>query len=143
MTTPITIKVKRLHPDARLPQYARPGDAGMDLFSRDTRTLEQGEPFLFKLGFAIEIPQGYVALVKDRSGLAARGITTLGGVIDQTYRGELGVVLLNTTEREHLVKPGDRIAQLLIIPIATAEMEEAAELSETDRGEEGFGSTGR
>jgi dUTP pyrophosphatase len=139
----VTIKFKRLSPDAKLPCYAHPGDAGMDLFSRETRTLEQGEPHLFTLGFAMEIPEGFVGIIKDKSGLATRGLTVLGGVIDHTYRGEYGVILLNTTEREVLVKPGDKIAQLLILPVATAQLEEAVSLSETRRGAGGFGSTGR
>jgi dUTP pyrophosphatase len=139
----VKIQLKKLHPDVQLPAYAHPGDAGLDLFSRETRTLEQGEPHLFKLGFSLELPEGFVAIIKDKSGLGLRGITTLGGVIEHTYRGEYGVLLLNTTERSYFVKPGDKIAQLLIMPIATAELEEVSELSETKRGAGGFGSTGR
>jgi len=139
----VPVKIKKLVADVIVPKYAKPGDAGLDLYGRDTRTLELGEPHLFKLGFSLEIPPGYVALIKDRSGLATKGITVLGGVIDHTYRGELGVVLVNTSDHEVLVKPGDRIAQLLIVPIATAQIEEAEELSETSRGDGGFGSTGR
>ena len=139
----VKMKLKTLFPDVKAPSYAHPGDAGMDVYSRETRTLEQGEPYLFKLGFCMEIPPGYVALLRDKSGLGARGLTVLGGVIDHAYRGEYGVILLNTTEREYLVKPGDKIAQLLILPVATADIEEVSELSDTKRGEGGFGSTGR
>lgn len=137
------ILFKRLYADVKVPVYAHPGDAGMDLFSRETRTLEQGEPHLFKLGFSMELPEGYVALIKDKSGLALKGLHTMGGVIDHTYRGEYGVILNNVTAKEYLVKPGDKIAQLLILPIETAEVVEAAALSETRRGKGGFGSTGR
>ena len=140
---PVMLKVKRLHPDVVVPSYAHPGDAGLDLYSREMRTLEQGEPFVFKLGFAMEIPEGYVGLIMDRSGMGAKGIKVLGGVIDHAFRGEWGVILVNTSDREHLVKPGDKIAQVLIMPVASAEIEEASELSETKRGEGGFGSTGR
>lgn len=137
------VKFKRLHTDVKLPSYARPGDAGMDVFSRELRTLEQGEPHVFKLGFATEIPSGYVCLIMDKSGLGARGLTVLGGVIDHTYRGEYGVILLNTSPREYIVKPGDKIAQLVFMPVTTAEIEEVEELSNTTRGEGGFGHTGR
>ncbi len=137
------MKLKRLHPEVKLPSYAHPGDAGMDVYSRELRTLEQGEPHVFKLGFCAEIPPGYVALLRDKSGLGARGLTVLGGVIDHTYRGEYGVILLNTTEREYLVKPGDKIAQLLLLPVGTADLEEVDNLSETKRNDGGFGSTGR
>lgn len=139
----VRIRIKKLADDVQLPKYAHPGDAGMDLFSRETRTLEFGEPHLFKLGFATEIPEGYVGLIKDKSSLGSRGITVLGGVIDYAYRGEYGVVLVNTSEREYLIKPGDKIAQLLIVPVVTAELEEVQELNKTRRGDGGFGSTGR
>ena len=139
----VPLKLKKLVPDVTLPSYAHPGDAGMDLYGRETRTLEQGEPHVFKLGFALELPPGYVGLIFDRSGMGAKGIKTLGGVIDHTYRGEWGVILVNTTDREHLVKAGDKIAQLLIVPIAAGELEVVQELGETRRGEGGFGSTGQ
>ncbi len=137
------IRIQKLHDDVKVPAYAHPGDAGMDLCSRELRTLEQGEPHLFKLGFKMELPAGYVALIKDKSGLALKGLHTMGGVIEHTYRGEWGVILNNVTDREYRVAPGDKIAQVVILPVATAAIEEAAELSETKRGAGGFGSTGR
>lgn len=137
------IKIKKLHEDVILPKYAHPGDAGMDLFSRELRTLERGEPHLFKLGFQLELPEGYVALIKDKSGLALKGLHTMGGVIEHTYRGEYGVILNNVTTREVKIEPGQKIAQLLIMPICTADIEEAEALSETTRGAGGFGSTGK
>ncbi len=140
--TPI-IRIQKLHDDVKVPAYAHPGDAGMDLYSRELRTLEQGEPHLFKLGFKLELPPGYVAFIKDKSGLALKGIHTMGGVIEHTYRGEYGVILNNVTSREFKVEPGDKIAQLVILPVATATLEAADALSETARGEGGFGSTGR
>lgn len=143
MMSSVAVRIKRLHPDVKVPAYAHPGDAGMDLFSRETRTLEQGEPHLFRLGFQLELPPGFVALIKDKSGLALKGLHTMGGVIEHTYRGEYGVILVNVTDKEFLIRPGDKIAQLLIMPISTASLEEVDTLSETRRGDGGFGSTGR
>jgi len=137
------IKIKKLHDDVKVPNYAHPGDAGMDLYSRDLRTLEQGEPHLFKLGFQMELPEGYVALIKDKSGLALKGLHTMGGVIEYTYRGEYGVILNNVTRKEIKIEPGQKIAQLIIVPIVTAGIEESVALSETKRGAGGFGSTGK
>ncbi|MBR9692899.1 dUTP diphosphatase [Candidatus Woesearchaeota archaeon] len=136
------IKIQKLYDDVKVPHYAHPGDAGMDLYSRDLRTLEQGEPHLFKLGFKLELPEGFVAFIKDKSGLALKGLHTMGGVIEHTYRGEYGVILNNVTSKEIKIEPGHKIAQLVILPIATADIEEG-KLSETKRGEGGFGSTGR
>lgn len=137
------LKFKRLHPDAQMPAYAHPGDAGLDLRSRYLRTLNPHEPERFSLGFALEIPEGYVGIVKDRSSLGKRGITVLGGVFDHTYRGEYHILLVNTSEGAYTVRKGDKIAQLVILPVATASVEEVEELSPSDRGEGGFGSTGR
>jgi len=142
-TMNVKVKVKRLHGDVKLPVYIHPGDAGMDVYSRETRTLEQGEPHLFKTGLSLELPEGYVAIINERSGMAVKGIKVLGGVIEHTYRGEYGVVLVNTSNNEFLVRPGDRIAQILILPVATAEIEEVHELSPSPRGDNGFGSSGR
>jgi dUTP pyrophosphatase len=139
----MNLHCKRLAPDAQLPRYAKPGDAGLDLFSRELRTLNPFEPTLFSLGIALALPEGTVGIVADRSGLARRGVTTLGGVIDCTYRGELGVVLVNVSESPYTVHPGDRIAQLLVTPIVTATVEECEELGDSVRGADGFGSTGR
>ncbi len=143
MRMDVNVRIKRLAADVKMPAYAHPGDAGLDLFSRETRTLEMGEPYRFNLGFSLEVPPGFVALIMDKSGLGSRGVTTLGGVVDHTYRGEVAAVLVNTSDREYLIRPGDKVAQLLIMPVATARIEEAEELSETGRGSGGFGSTGR
>lgn len=140
----IPVKVKKLHPDAILPSYAHEGDAGMDLFSFENIIIKAGERRLIKTGLSLEFPKGYVALVWDKSGLAAnKGITTLAGVIEYTYRGEYKIALLNTSKEDYIITKGDKIAQLLIQPVMTAEVQEVSELSETSRGEEGFGSTGR
>ena len=115
----------------------------MDLYSREHRTLERGDPHIFKLGFATEFPEGWVAMIQDRSSMGAKGIRVLGGIIDPSYRGEWGAILVNLTDREIVVKPGDRIAQVLFKQVGKAEVETVKELSGSERGAGGFGSTGR
>jgi deoxyuridine 5'-triphosphate nucleotidohydrolase len=138
------IKVKKLYEDVELPHYGRPGDAGLDLCSREDKLLTPGKQYLFKIGLSIALPEGTVGLIWDRSGMAAKhGIKTMAGVLDHTYRGELGVVLINLTENEYEVKRGDRIAQLLIQPIISVDVHTVEDLDETQRGLAGFGSTGR
>jgi dUTP pyrophosphatase len=140
----IPIKVKKLRDDAIIPAYGRPGDAGMDLYSVDDATLAPNEQKIIKTGVAIAIPEGTVALFWDRSGMAAKnGVKTMAGVIDCTYRGELGVVLMNLRSTSYEVKKGDRIAQMLVQPIYTAEVHVVDELDETQRGLGSFGSSGR
>lgn len=138
----ILIKVKKINPDATIPKYAHPGDAGMDLFSCEDYTLKLGERKLFGIGLQIELPEGYVSLIWDKGGVANKGIKIMGGVIEHTYRGEYSVILLNTSDKDYEIKKGDKIAQLLIQPIVTAEIVEVEELNKTSRGEGGFGSTG-
>jgi dUTP pyrophosphatase len=140
----VRLLVKRLHQDAQLPRYGRPGDAGLDLCSVEQHTLAPGERHAFATGIAVAIPSGYVGLVWDRSGLASRhGIKSLGGVIDETYRGEVKVALVNTGNTDYEVQGGDRIGQMLIQAIPTVEVVEASELDDTVRGQQGFGSSGR
>jgi len=136
------IKIKKLNPEAILPSYAHKGDAGLDLFSCESCILQPGERKLISTGISTELPEGYVALIWDKSGVAASGIKTMGGVIEYTYRGEYKVVMLNTTKEDYEIKKAQKIAQLLIQPIVTAEVEEVSELSETERGSGAFGSTG-
>ncbi len=138
---------RRLTEDATLPTRAHDGDAGLDLYAAEAATLEAGERASVGTGIAIEIPEGHAGLVLPRSGLAARhGITLVNapGLIDAGYRGELSVLLLNTDRAESFeIAPGDRIAQLVITPFADASPIEAAQLSLTERGNGGFGSSGR
>ncbi len=139
----LKIKVKKLHPEAILPYYPHEGDAGMEIFSIEDVNIKAGERALISTGLSIELPSGYVCLVWDKSGLAAKnGLKTMGGVIEHSYRGEYKIVLFNTSKEEYSIKKGQKIAQLLIQPIITAEIEEATELSESTRGADGFGSTG-
>jgi len=139
----IPLKVKRLREDALLPVRKREGDAGLDLYSAEEVPLKPGQWKAVSTGIAVEIPQGYFGLVKDRSGLALKhAIHCLAGVIDENYRGEVKVVLINLGDKEVKLEKHSRIAQLLIIPYAKAEAVEIKELSDTERGEKGFGSSG-
>ena len=140
----VNLKIKKLFEDAILPEYAHEGDAGIDIFSYEEYTLKPNERKVFKTGISTSFPKGYVALIWDRSGNAAKkGLKTMAGVIDSGYRGEWGIVLLNTSDEEHHIKKGDKIAQCLIQPIIYADIEEVNDLEISDRGEKGFGSTGR
>lgn len=144
MDNKIKILIKRLRPDIILPKYAHEGDAALDLYSPESFVLQPGERRHVPMGFSFCLPPGYVALIWDRSGLASKnGLTNLGGVIEHTYRGEYAVIILNTSNQPYEVKAGDRIAQLLIQPIMEAELQEVNELPASERGEGGFGSSGR
>ena len=139
----ISIKYKRIHPDAKIPSYAHEGDAGMDLYSVEDYVLKPGEKIIVKTGIATEMPEGYFGSIRDRSGLAARyAIHVLAGVIDCNYRGEIGVVIINLGKEEFSISKGDRIAQVLIQTVEHVNILEVNELSETSRGKDGFGSTG-
>jgi len=139
--------LSRLSEDATLPTRAHEGDAGLDLYAAESARLEAGERASVGTGIAVEIPPGHAGLVLPRSGLAARhGISLVNapGLIDSGYRGELRVLLLNTDLNDAFeVNPGDRIAQLLITPFAAAAPLEALELTVSERGDGGFGSSGR
>jgi dUTP pyrophosphatase len=143
----VELKFRLLEPGAQLPAQATPGDAGLDLRAAEPASIGPSERAQIGTGVAVEIPPGHAGLVLPRSGLALRhGISMVNapGLIDSGYRGELRVLLLNT-DREHAfdIEPGDRIAQLLVVPFAEAIPVEVAELSDTERGIGGFGSTGR
>ena len=141
------LRVARLKEEARLPSRAHEGDAGLDLYACEPAHLGPGERWSVGTGVAVEIPAGHAGLVLPRSGLARdHGIALVNspGLIDSGYRGELRVLLLNTDPAETFrVEPGDRIAQLVIAPIATPEAVEVPDLTESLRGGGGFGSSGR
>jgi dUTP pyrophosphatase len=142
----ITIRAQKMHPEAQLPRYAHTGpfgDLAADLHAVSTWTLEPGETVAVPTGLALGLPAGYGALVEDRSGMALRGLTTLAGVIDPGYRGEIKVVLTNLADVAQTVFPGDRIAQLRIVARIEAQFEEVESLDDTVRSIRGFGSTGR
>ena len=141
----IKISTRRLHPDAKLPRYAHTGawgDLAADLYSVHDAAVEPHKTVVVATGLAMAFPPDFGALVEDRSGLAVKGITTLAGVIDPGYRGELKVILTNVTDALIELAAGDRIAQLRIVQRLQASFEEVDDLEATHRGEGGFGSTG-
>ncbi len=140
------ILVQRLHPDAQLPSYAHSGahgDLAADLYAVSDCTVQPGATLAIASGIALGMPPGFGALIEDRSGLALRGLTTLAGVIDPGYRGEVKVVMVNLSSTPHQISAGDRIAQMRIIPMLQATFAFAESLDETERAAGGFGSTGR
>lgn len=138
--------MRRLHPDAVVPARAHPGDAGLDLVAIAPHDLPPGGRVAVPTGLAVAIPQGHAGLVVPRSGLARRhGVTVANapGLIDSGYRGELIVLLVNLGDAPHAIAAGDRVAQLVITPVADATPREVETLPGSDgRGEGGFGSTG-
>ena len=138
---------QRLHDDAVVPERAYAGDAGLDLVACEGAEIGPGERAVVGTGLAVAIPEGHAGFVQPRSGLAAKhGITVLNtpGLIDSGYRGELRVILFNTDRSESFtVEPGMRIAQLVVMPLASLETAEVEELPETERGVRGFGSSCR
>ncbi len=137
------IKIKKLKEGAKLPKYHHIGDVGMDVYSMETYTLAPGDHRFFWHGFAMEFPVGYAAIVKDKSSISKAGLSSMGGVFDAGYRGEYNTHLVNLGSEPYTVEEGDKVAQIVIFPVAIAEIEETDSLSESDRGEGGFGSTGR
>jgi dUTP pyrophosphatase len=141
----VTVKVKKLSPDAQLPKTANPGDVAFDLYSIIDQNLDPGGRYAIPTGIALEIPTGYEGQVRPRSGLGLKyGLTVINapGTIDSGYRGEVRVTLLNLGKEPFQVKKGMRIAQLAIRPVPIVRFIEVDELSDTERGEGGFGSTG-
>jgi len=143
----VAVRFRRLRPTAVLPRYMTAGAAGMDLVSASDGpvTLAPGERTGVPTGWAIELPTGHEGQVRPRSGLAMRAGITLAnapGTIDSDFRGELVVLLLNLGRDAHVIQPGDRIAQLVIAPVVQARIEETETLSDTGRGQGGFGHTG-
>lgn len=142
----MTLKFKRIHPDAQIPAYAHPDDAGMDLRSVEELVVKPGARALVRTGLVMMLPDGYEAQVRPRSGLALkRGVTVLNtpGTIDAGYRGEVGVILANFGETDFAVAKGDKIAQMVIAPVTRPEQVlEVDEIDATGRGAGGFGSTG-
>ena len=141
------IRVRRLDPDLALPSYARAGDAGLDLCAAEACVLKPGERAAVPTGLAVEIPHGYAGFVHARSGRALReglALVNAPGLIDAGYRGEIKVIAVNLDPADPIhIERGDKIAQLVVQPVAEAELEEVDDLEETERGAGGFGSTGR
>ncbi len=140
-----TLKVKKLNQDAKLPNFAHKGDAGMDVYSIEEAVIKSGETKLIRTGISIELPEMTEAQMRPRSGLALKNSITLlnsPGTIDEGYRGEIGVIMINHGKDDFKVEKHMKIAQMVVKPIFDINVVEIEELSDTDRGEGGFGSTG-
>ena len=146
--THVKVKIKKLRPDATIPAYGTPFAAGADLYAcmdEPSITIESGETVFVHTGLAVELPEGTVGLVYARSGLAMkRGIAPANkvGVVDSDYRGELKIILINLGKQAFVVNNGERIAQIIVSPVTVADFKLTDSLSDTKRGEKGFGSTG-
>lgn len=141
----MVLKFKRIHQDATIPAYAHPSDAGMDVRSVEDIVIPARGRALVHTGLVMLLPPGYEAQVRPRSGLALKnGITVLNtpGTIDSGYRGEVGVILFNSSDEPFKVAKGDKVAQIVIAPVTQPEIAETDEIDSTDRGAGGFGSTG-
>ena len=146
------VKFKKLHPDAKIPQYAKPGDAGLDLYCvsmkpeiRITNHRKECVYLEFYTGLAIEVPEGYVGLLFPRSSISNTSMTLSNsvGILDSSFRGEVTFRFRNINNNLNAYQVGDKIGQLLVIPFPKIEMEETEYLSETERGSGGYGSSGR
>ncbi|MEK9147300.1 MAG: dUTP diphosphatase [Patescibacteria group bacterium] len=140
----LKLKIKKIHPKAIIPNYAYSWDAGMDFYSVEECVINPGEHKGISTGIQMAIPSGFVGLIWDKSGLALNnGLKTMAGVIDSGYRGEIIIVLLNTSNKIMEIKPGFKIAQMLIQKVEKPEIKETDSLDKTLRGDDGFGSTGQ
>ena len=137
---------KKVHPDAKLPTYAHDGDSGMDVCAVEDYSLKPNERHLFSTGLCADIPTGYEIQVRSRSGLALKyGISVLNspGTIDESYSGIIGVILINLGDESVVIHKGDRIAQLIFSPVMKVAPFETTVLKDSERGDSGFGSSGR
>lgn len=139
----MNLKVKKIHPAAKIPTRAHHDDAGLDIYCYEAVTLLPHQTVKVPTGVAYGVPEGYVGLVWDKSSIGGKGIKTLGGVLDSGYRGELFVPLHNMSDEIYTFEAGHKIAQMLIQKVELWEVEEVEVLSETIRGEGSFGSTGK
>jgi dUTP pyrophosphatase len=137
------LSVKKLDPEAKVPTRAHADDAGLDLYSNEDYELQPGERRTVKTGIALAIPSGYVGLIWDKSSIPHKfGVKTMGGVIDASYRGEIGVIMVNLSQEPYKIEKLAKISQLLIQKVELPEVCEVEELDDTIRGVSGFGSTG-
>ena len=137
------LKVKRLHPDAKLPSYGHKGDAGLDLYTNVDLVLKPGDIVPVPTGITMAIASGYVGLIWDKSGLSLKGAHRLAGVVDSGYRGEIKVVVVNLGQTDFVIEKGMKIAQMLIQAVMGVEVVDTGSLEDTSRGAGGFGSTGK
>jgi len=138
------LKIQKLHDAAKLPSYAHDTDAGLDLYAVETMSIQAGQRAQIPIGIALAIPQGYVGLIWDKSGLSHKaGLKTLGGVVDAGYRGEIFIGILNTSDAQYVCTAGDKIAQMLIQKVEQPQLVVVDTLEDTTRGVGAFGSTGK
>src|SRR3989339_2039307 len=137
------IKIKKLKENAKLPRYMHPGDVGMDLYSIETVTIPPMGHYRFWHGFAMEFPDGYAAIVKDKSSISKAGLHQMGGVFDAGYRGEYNTHLVNLSDKSYTFEEGDKVSQLVILPVVIGKLKEVQKLSESAPGGGKFGNTGR
>jgi len=137
------IGIKIIHPDAKMPKRQREGDAAFDIYSIERYMIMPGEVKDVRCGIACEIPTGYKIMINGRSGLAKKGIFCHVGTIDENYKGELGTILVNLSQEYYTVEIGDRVGQISLQKVVPTEFAEVTELSESNRGAQGFGSSGR
>jgi dUTP pyrophosphatase len=137
------LRIKKLRAEANTPTRAHHDDAGIDMYACEDVTIMPGETVKIATGIAFEMPVGYVGLIWDKSSVGSQGIKTLGGVLDAGYRGEVFVVVHNLSGNAKTFMSGQKVAQMLIQKVELCEVEEVAELEDSLRGEEGFGSTGK
>ena len=139
----MNLQIKKLHPDAKAPTYAHPGDAGMDMYAVGTTIVPAGQRAIISTGIAMAIPLGYVGLIWDKGGISNKfGLTVIGGVVDAGYRGEILIGIFNTSHTDYTFTAGDKVAQMVIQAVIQPTFTEVDELDETPRGEGRFGSTG-
>jgi dUTP pyrophosphatase len=142
MIQKIKVKIKKLHSNAKIPFLGTGHAAGFDIYSIEDYELKPGETYAVKTGISIEIPEGKVVQIWDRSGMGLKGIHRFAGLLDSDYRGEYKIVLFNSTDKIYKICKGDRICQAVILDYYTPEFEEVEELTETKRGSGAFNSTG-
>ncbi len=139
----LALKIKRIK-DVNMPKYEHAGDAGLDLFASETVIIKKGEKTAVPTGIQMEIPEGYVGFIWDKSGLAIKqGLKTLGGVVDSGYRGEVMVGMINLGSADYTIEKNHKVAQMVIQKKERVTVEEVKELSDSARGEKGFGSSGK
>lgn len=137
------LKIKKIHSDAKLPTRAHHDDAGIDMYACGEHVVASGETAMIPVGIAMEIEEGYVGLIWDKSSIGSKGIKTLGGVIDAGYRGEISIMVHNLGKESYTFSHGHKVAQILIQKIEFPDIEEVTSLSDSKRGTGGFGSTGK
>ena len=139
----VNVKVRKLHPNAKLPTKAYPSDSGYDIYALHDITIPARRHIRSYSGIAFELPDGYEIQLRGRSGLAGKGITAHWGTIDTEYRGEVAAILYNHTDHDYTIQAGDRVCQVVVKPVLNVALTEVAELQASKRQEQGFGSSGR